>query len=84
MSLEAWFRATLRQPGVRVIELSPAIALATLSLPAEFPGDPADRLIAATARVEQLALCTHDRALLRFSGNGLFETREINPDRNST
>ena len=34
-------------------------------LPAGFHGDPADRLIVATARAHELPLATHDRAIRR-------------------
>jgi PIN domain nuclease of toxin-antitoxin system len=36
----------------------------TVALPAEFPGDPADRIIAATALVEDYTLLTADRDIL--------------------
>jgi len=71
-SLEDWFAANLTRPGVRILELTPSIALETAKLPATFHGDPGDRLIAATARVEELTLVTHDKALLRFGKKGMF------------
>ena len=40
-------------------------ALALDSLPASFHGDPADRLIVATARAHALPLATHDTAIRR-------------------
>lgn len=69
-SLEDWFAANLTRPGVRVLAVTPEIAVETTRLPPTFHGDPGDRLIAATARLEDLTLVTHDKALLRFGKQG--------------
>jgi PIN domain nuclease of toxin-antitoxin system len=69
-SLEEWFATNLARPGVRVIAVTPEIAVETTRLPTAFHGDPGDRLIAATARLEELTLVTHDKALLRFGKQG--------------
>jgi PIN domain nuclease of toxin-antitoxin system len=53
------------QAYVRAIAPSPSICLAAAQLPAGFPGDPMDRLIAATAVVEGLSLVTADRNIRR-------------------
>jgi PIN domain nuclease of toxin-antitoxin system len=44
---------------------TPSISLTAAQLPDHFPGDPADRLIAATAIVEGLSLITADRNIRR-------------------
>ncbi|HZY60966.1 MAG TPA: type II toxin-antitoxin system VapC family toxin [Edaphobacter sp.] len=75
--LEQWFTETLDQRGPQAIPLTPAIALETTLLPDLFHGDPADRIIASTARVEKLTLYTHDKALLHFGKQGLFHTVSI-------
>ncbi len=49
--------------GVRTIPLTPAIAEAAVTLPPLFPGDPADRLIYATAIEHGWRLVTKDRRL---------------------
>jgi len=49
--------------GVTVLPLTPDIAALATSFPREFPRDPADRLITATARAHALALVTADRAI---------------------
>lgn len=46
---------------VRTVALTPAIADTAVSLPASFPGDPADRLIYATAVEYGWPLVTKDR-----------------------
>jgi PIN domain nuclease of toxin-antitoxin system len=82
-SLEDWFAANLRRPGVRIIDVTSSIALETTRLPAAFHGDPGDRLIAATARLEGLALVTHDKELLRFGKKGLFPVLKASQKRNT-
>jgi len=61
---ESWVRAQLRHAPIRQLALDHEIALQSrkLRLPHE---DPADRFIAATARVHELTLVTADRRLLR-------------------
>jgi PIN domain nuclease of toxin-antitoxin system len=49
---------------LRTIGVTPAIADTAVSLPSSFPGDPADRLIYATAIELDLRLVTKDRAML--------------------
>lgn len=48
---------------VRTIGITPAIAATAVALPAAFPGDPADRLIYATAIELGSRLVTKDRRL---------------------
>lgn len=48
---------------VRTIGITPAVADTAVSLPASFPGDPADRLIYATAIEHGLSLVTKDQAI---------------------
>jgi len=48
---------------VRTIGITPAVAETAASLPASFPGDPADRLIYATAVEHGLRLVTKDARL---------------------
>lgn len=48
---------------VRTLPITPAIAATAVALPSSFPGDPADRLIYATAIEHGLRLVTKDRKL---------------------
>ena len=48
---------------VRTIPVTPAIAATAVSLPSTFPGDPADRLIYATATEHGWSLVTKDERL---------------------
>jgi PIN domain nuclease of toxin-antitoxin system len=59
--IRSWLERLSRQ--VRTIGITPAIADAAVSLPSTFPGDPADRLIYATAIETGWLLVTKDRKL---------------------
>jgi PIN domain nuclease of toxin-antitoxin system len=48
---------------LRTVTITPAVAETAVSLPSSFPGDPADRLIYATAVEHGWRLVTKDRAL---------------------
>ena len=49
--------------GLQTFGLTPAIAATAVSLPSSFPGDPADRLVYATAVEHGGLLVTKDRRL---------------------
>jgi PIN domain nuclease of toxin-antitoxin system len=51
---------------VRTVPITPAIALTAATLPSTFPGDPADRLIYATALETGLQLITKDERLRAY------------------
>ena len=59
--VRSWLEQLAAQ--VRTIGVTPAIADTALSLPSSFPGDPADRLIYATAIEHGLRLVTKDGRL---------------------
>lgn len=59
--VSSWLQKLAGQ--VRTLGITPAIAAAAVSLPATFPGDPADRLIYATAVEQGGLLVTKDRRL---------------------
>jgi PIN domain nuclease of toxin-antitoxin system len=58
-----WIRQALALPRVTLASLSPEIAVASTTLGTEFPGDPADRILAATALRHRAPLVTRDRRL---------------------
>ena len=69
--LERWVREALAQPGVVALPLTPKIALgAALLEREEFAGDPADRLIYATARDRGAPLVTRDARIREFDPRG--------------
>ena len=51
--------------GIVVKPITPDIAALAAHFPDDYPGDPADRLIGATARAEGMRLVTHDAAIRR-------------------
>lgn len=59
--IRSWLQGLAAQ--VRTIGVTPAIADTAVALPSSFPGDPADRLIYATAIEHGLKLVTKDRAI---------------------
>jgi len=59
--------------SVRMIALDVSVVLAVDSLPPDFHGDPADRIIAATARAYDLPLATRDRAIRRSGAVRLWD-----------
>lgn len=64
--LERWIREALARPGLEAVPLLPSVATAAGMLDAAFPGDPADRLIYATARARGAELLTRDRRLRQY------------------
>jgi PIN domain nuclease of toxin-antitoxin system len=51
--------------GLRTLGVTPAIAATAVALPSSFPGDPADRLVYATAVEHGCLLVTKDHRLRR-------------------
>lgn len=68
-----WFERLLAVPGVALADLSVRILIASSYLPGTPPRDPADRMIAATARENGLKLITRDRLLLDYANEGHIE-----------
>lgn len=61
VGIDAWLRRLSSQ--LTTITITPSIASAAVGLPSSFPGDPADRLIYATAVEQGWPLVTKDRRL---------------------
>ena len=62
-----WLRTAASSPRLEVLPLTVDVAIESEQLGDSFPPDPADRLIAATARVHDLTLITSDQPI-RKSG----------------
>ncbi len=67
MNVRTWVDQALGKPGIAVAPLTPEIAIESVHLPGEMHGDPADRMLVATARVLGATLVTKDAQLLRYS-----------------
>jgi PIN domain nuclease of toxin-antitoxin system len=59
----AWLTLATDASVVTVLPLDRDVIVALDALPARFHGDPADRLIVATARAHGLPMATRDRAI---------------------
>ncbi len=64
-----WFERVL-DLGVDLAQLTPDILIASSNLPGPLLRDPADRIVAATARGSNYRLMTRDRPLLDFADSG--------------
>jgi PIN domain nuclease of toxin-antitoxin system len=73
MSPEAWVDALLALTGVRLAPMPPAVLVASASLPGSPPRDPADRIIAATARMFGYTVITRDGELTVYARAGHIE-----------
>lgn len=70
LSPEAWFETLLALPGVRLAALTPQLLIGSTALPGSPPSDPADRIIAATARLYGYRVITRDSKLLAYAKQG--------------
>lgn len=65
-----WVSRALSRPGVRLAPLTPEIAIDSEELPGRIHGDPADRIMIATARALDATLVTRDRLILDYGAQG--------------
>ncbi len=68
-----WVKEALSAPHVHLAPLSPEIAIESCQLPGEFHGDPADRIIAASARVLNVPLLTKDERIHAYAKGGYLQ-----------
>lgn len=66
--LNLWLKEALKD--IRVIPVSPEIALESVYLPDCEHKDPADRFILATSRILNCPLMTHDQKLIAYAKKG--------------
>lgn len=69
-SVEEWVHAALRAPGTKLLGLTPEIAIESSRLPGSPHGDPADRILVASARVLGAQLATCDGSILDYASAG--------------
>lgn len=67
--IRTWVRRALAYRSITAQALTPEVALAAGSLLPPFPGDPADRIIYATALTREARLVSADRRLARLDPN---------------
>jgi PIN domain nuclease of toxin-antitoxin system len=67
---QGWFRRVLEAPYVQLAPMTADLLIDSSFLPGTPPRDPADRIIAATARDHGCTLITRDRALIDYAEQG--------------
>ncbi len=65
LAFSDWLTRATESRVLTVLPLDRDVVIAVEALPARFHGDPADRLIVATARTHGIPLATRDRAIRR-------------------
>ena len=71
--IRPWLHNAIAATAIKLISIDVEIAAACAELPSSFHGDPADRIIAATARHHGMHLVTHDRKLLSLARRGFLQ-----------
>jgi len=66
----AWFDRLMEAPNVELADLPPSVLIASSFLPGTPPRDPADQIIIATAREQNLTIVTRDRHMLHYASAG--------------
>jgi len=67
MNVRVWVDQALSKPGIAVSPLTPEIMIESVHLPGDLHGDPADRMLVATARIIGATLLTKDARLIRYA-----------------
>jgi len=70
METLVWVQTALGHTGVGLEPINPVIAVEAGRLPGNIHGDPADRIIIATARFLDCPLLTTDRKILGYAAEG--------------
>lgn len=63
---QVWIERALKETAIQVIPLVPEVAVGAYQMPGEFHGDPADRLIVASARYMGVPLITKDEKIRAY------------------
>ena len=63
----SWIQKSIENLHLKIVPLSMDVAVESSRLPGEFHGDPADRMIVATARIHQLSIVTRDAKILAYA-----------------
>jgi PIN domain nuclease of toxin-antitoxin system len=73
---QRWFENVMKLPGMMLAALPPEVLIESQQLPGYAHKDPADRIIAATAREYGYTVITSDRALLDYGKDGYLSVLE--------
>lgn len=77
--VDDWAQAALQTPGVRLLPLTPEIAIGSTRLPGAPHGDPADRILMASARHLGGQLATCDGGILDYAAGGRVKVLNCRP-----
>lgn len=69
-SPSAWFNGFVQQFKISVVDITPEIAINSSYLPGKFHGDPADRILVATALAHSTALLSADKEIVSYGKQG--------------
>jgi PIN domain nuclease of toxin-antitoxin system len=67
---KTWFARVLAAPAIREAPFTPDIAIDSAHLPQPLHGDPADRLLIATARHLGVPIVTRDHQITAYASSG--------------
>lgn len=67
---EKWLDKLLTKPNVKLADMSVNMMLSCGNLPGPLHGDPADRIIIATAREYGMRIVTRDQKILDYAEKG--------------
>ena len=67
---DLWLQRFCDLPGVTLAAMPPSVLVASTTLPGQTPGDPADRILIATARAFGYVLVTRDEKILEYGAHG--------------
>lgn len=73
----AWILAALDAPGLHLLPVEPEIALDSTELPGQFHPDPADRILAASARYLSAPLMTCDKKIIAYAKQGYLDVEAV-------
>ena len=67
---DLWFQRFCDLPGITLAAMPPSVLVASTTLPDRPSGDPADRILIATARAFGYVLVTRDEKILKYGACG--------------
>jgi PIN domain nuclease of toxin-antitoxin system len=70
LEIEEWVEKALTIPGLMLAQIDPEIAIDSTRLPDWMEGDPADRILVATARRRGAQLATRDHPMVEYGRQG--------------
>jgi PIN domain nuclease of toxin-antitoxin system len=77
MSVDQFVERATEDGGLVTTALTPHILIESTRLPGAFRGDPADRMLVATARESGFTLVTSDKLLLAYARRGYLNARKL-------